>query len=54
MKENINQLYWEREHGIPVHKADICIHQIIKNIVKIIQWHTAANQMRKRSETKIN
>jgi len=27
---------------VPVNKADICIHQIVVNIIKMIQRHTAA------------
>lgn len=40
------------KQDIPVHKADICIHQIIKNIVKIIQWHTAAKPIQKDQNLK--
>jgi len=31
-----------RKIVIPVNKADICMHQIVVNIIKMIQRHTAA------------
>jgi len=43
-----------REHVITVDKADICIHQIIENIVEIIQRHTAAKPMQKDQKLKHN
>lgn len=52
-KSRINQEHHERKrstnsigkkHGIPVYEADICIHQIIKNVIKIIQRHAATTK----------
>ena len=43
-----------REHVLPVDKADTCIHNIIENIVEIIQQYTAAKPMQKDQKLKHN
>lgn len=35
------------ERCLPIHIADICVHQIVIHIVKVMQWNTAAKAIEK-------